>query len=432
MLRETLGSERQRDAEDSEVSVLKRKKSTPQRLSTYDLLLALDHVLRLCHNPLGLTGFQRQDADTSEPTPAESESPLISKNTLVLVSDNGSDANALKWFLQYHLQCRTLMFYDPRHKLIRVMVNSANNCGYQAAQGYARILISWTRGPWDARKWFRVVAEESVEFLKMVGAGHEHSDGVSVIKFMMARCAMEKNVVEHEVSVRTVVDWLREAKFYKQQAASGDPNRWDEFHSAWRSLRSEVSLLTIVLLSYGIKNGLIQMTKEGAPAATESLVRAAEQAGVSENLKSGQKERKVIYSKFKNKLQAILYLLLDNDLLASINTWFAVSNPVSEYLNELRRSVRGREGTYQFWQRLAQGQWRKTLTQISEACLSQECHRSIGISDNTDVAGSVFYFRATVDSAIVQYQDWLFERLLQYACSVMKYLCMYECLGFNY
>ena len=400
-------------------------------MSTYDLLLALDHVLRLCHNPLGLTGFQcqRDDEASSEPPPAESESPLISKHTLVLVSDNGSDANASKWFLLHHLQCRALVFYDPRHKLNRVIINAANNSAYASASGYAKILISWTRGPWDARKWFRVVAEESVEFLKMAGAGHEYSDGVSVIKFMMARCAMEKNVVEHEVSVRTVVDWLREAKFYKQQAASGEPNRWDEFHSAWRSLRSELALLTIVLLSYGIKNGLIQMSKEGTPAATESLVRAAEQAGVSENLKAGQKERRVIYSKFKNKLQAVLYLLLDNDLLASINTWFAVSNPVSLHLNDMRRSVRGREGTFQYWQKQAQGHWREVLKEINDACLSQESHRSIGISDNTEVAGSLFYFRATVDSAIVQYQDWLFERLLQYALSVMKYMCMYECLG---
>ena len=407
---------------------MKKAARSLERVSTYDLLLATDHVLRLCHSPLGLTAFREGHGDVSAAgAESGSESSFSAKSTLVVVSDNGSDANAARWFCLHHLKLRALFLYDPRHKCHRILANAMTKCGYASAAGYAKVLISWTRGPWDNRKWFRVLAEESVELLKMVGDAHEHSDGVSVIKFMLPKIAADRNMVEHDVSVRTAVGWLREANFYKKQAATGNPSRWDEFHSTWRALRPEIGLLTVVLLSYGFKNGLIKM-EGGKPAVTESLVRAAEQAGVHENLKAGQKERRVIFSKFKNKLQAVLYLLLDNDLLASVNTWFAVSNPVSEYLNEMRREVRGRQGSWQFWQKQAQGEWRKTLNKIGNACVDPCCHRSIGISDNTELAGSLFYFRLNTEDGTVQYQDWLFERMVHYALSVMKHMCLYESL----
>ena len=395
----------------------------PDRVSTYDLMLSLDHVIRLVHNPRGLVGFQYDDEDAESPPRPD----FITAKTLVLASDNGSDANAMKWFVCHHLKLRVLNLYDPRHKCQRILVNTMNHCGYQTASGYARILISWTRGPWDNRKWFRVVAEESAEFLKMIGPAHEHSAGVSVIKYMLPRIAAEGGLVEHEVSVNDAVTWLKEAKFYKEQAASGEPSRWDEFHATWRCLRHEIALLTVVLVSYGLKNGLIQMNGEH-PAVSQSLVKAAEQAGVSENLKAGQKERRVIYSKFKNKLQAVLYLLLDNDLLASINSWFTVSNPVSLYLNDMRRDVRGRQGSWEFWQRQAEGQWRGTLNKIVEAALDQQCHAHIGIANTAEVQGSMYFYTLTADSAIVQFQDWLFERLVHYALTLMRFMCIYELL----
>lgn len=77
----------------------------------------------------------------------------------------------------------------------------------------------------------------------MIGPAHEHSAGVSVIKYMLPRIAAEGGLVEHEVSVKDAVTWLKEAKFYKEQAASGEPSRWDEFHATWRCLRHEIALL---------------------------------------------------------------------------------------------------------------------------------------------------------------------------------------------
>ena len=156
-------------------------------------------------------------------------------------------------------------------------------------------------------------------------------------------------------------------------------------------------------------------------------MKAAEQAGVSENLNAGQKERRVIYSKFKNKLQAV-DLLLDNDLLVFNQLLVHSVKPSVMYLNDMRRDVRGRRGSWEFWQRQAEGQWRGTLNKIVEAALDQQCHAHIGTANTAEVQGSMYLNTLTADSAIVQFQDWLFERLVHYALTLMRFMCIYELL----
>ena len=89
-----------------------------------------------------------------------------------------------------------------------------------------------------------------------------------------------------------------------------------------------MATLTIVLLSYGIKTNLLSQDKLDIVKATQQLQATAERAGLT-TLAAGQRERRAMYSKCKNKLVAVTYLALDYDLVTNINTWFSVSLPIS-------------------------------------------------------------------------------------------------------
>ncbi|CAE7262166.1 unnamed protein product [Symbiodinium sp. CCMP2592] len=86
----------------------------------------------------------------------------------------------------------------------------------------------------------------------------------------------------------------------------------------------------------------------------------------------------------------------------------------------MRRDVRGRQGSWEFWQRQAEGQWRGTLNKIVEAALAQQSHAHIGIANTNEIQRSMYFYTLTADSAHVQFQDWLFERLVRYALTLMR------------
>ena len=158
--------------------------------------------------------------------------------------------------------------------------------------------------------------------------------------------------------------------------------------------------------------------------STATLAAAAEKAGLT--MAAGQRERAAMYARCKNKLEAVTYLALDFDLVANINSFFGVSRPISHYLNAIRRDVRGRSGTWEYWRTQAQGHWKVMLTDISSACIDPDIHRTAGLVDEKDATQSVFYQAVPTDDGLLQHQDFLYERLVRYSVGLMRFVCLYE------
>ena len=60
------------------------------------------------------------------------------------------------------------------------------------------------------------------------------------------------------------------------------------------------------------------------------------------------------------------------------------------------------------------------------SCLDADSQRSIGLIGQAEAGNSLFYFQLQPDDGMVHHQDTLYERLVHYAVTLSRFLCMYE------
>ena len=134
------------------------------RQVSYEQVLGLHQIIQSMFPALenGLLAFK--------PTSQQEKSDLRTLPCLTVTSDAGADAQSCLQFLQYHLGLRMLTFWEPRHKLARCLENSQNKSNLRSALHIAEMILNFSRGPWVNHRWFRILQEECVDYLKCCSA----------------------------------------------------------------------------------------------------------------------------------------------------------------------------------------------------------------------------------------------------------------------
>ncbi|CAE7768076.1 mug158 [Symbiodinium sp. CCMP2592] len=395
---------------DSDVA-FKKYKGPPERAAAYDSLLAFDHCLRIMHDDSGLQAFLPKEGEGQE---AED---LRHKPILSITSDHGSEQESARWFLLYELGCRGLFLYDARHQLHREFENATNLAGMRSKMKMAQAILSYCRGPYKGAKWFRVLQEEAFDFAKTLALAQDGA-GEVLLKAIAPRVAREKGLSAEECSPKALLKMLEEARFLRSYTGSGNFSRWDEFHSAWRSRRDESGLLLLLMQSYCLRAGILKGSSSGVDfafgvaeaAAAASATAKAEKEG-SKTMKEAKAATTALYNRCKNKFHVVCLLLMDLDLMTALNSWHAITFPLSRQLNTLRKEVRGRQGALAMWRSFALGDWISVVSEMHDAIFDADLHRRLGLLTHEDCAGSMFYNKLSEEHPLVSQQDMLFGQL---------------------
>ena len=282
------------------------------RASAYECLLQLEHVLESC-NLKGLAHFI--------PTEAQDSSSLLNLPTLITHSDSGSDIFAAWCFSQWKLGARQWHFGDPRHANQRVLENAAKLAGVSGSLGLFNNILTLNEGPWQEHKWWGTIREEAWNYLWMSRNAGAEKDAVvanPLVRRLLPQIIREagwSNLLEKDV-IRLVHERLQEASFLKRKGSSGSDTRWDEFHSQFRERKAELSLLYLLLLSYGVQCGYLQtkdMESENVNLSVEALP-----AEEGQSIKTARQKQDDLYNRCRNKLHVATVILAQEDVPADV------------------------------------------------------------------------------------------------------------------
>ena len=275
---------------DEEDQVMQKVKKKP-RVASYDMLLAMEHVLD------AIGDHQLESFLPKDKTDEESKVSILDAPTLVTLTDCGSDCFCPMWFALSHLKMRLWHFPDPRHRLVREQANAAQHSGLRGCLALSDVILQFFLGPWEEHKWWQVVKEETSQYLNMARlaakAGENH-EGNALIRHLLPKIAQEQGWVENETTVERVHEALSEALFLRRRGASGNSSRWNEFHWSFGERRKEFSLLLLILVSYGINMGYVQQAD--APVLTSlqtQAQRASNRASEAKTLKEAKQSSSV-------------------------------------------------------------------------------------------------------------------------------------------
>lgn len=405
------GSERERHDLEAPAKLPKKKKA---RLSTFDSLLGVDHALESITGG----GFTMWFPSAVALEPKE---PILKRKTLVTVTDMGSDMAAGLSFLTYHMQMRLLSIYDPRHKLHRELQNAVQGASLAYSVGlFSDFVLTFMRGPWQEFKWFQVIQEETEEFLAMLDKGCGGCE--RLLLSLLPRIAREKNLPN--MSISDARDLLAQCHFLRSRGGSGNTSRWDEFHSTYKTLKGEFALLLLILLSYGIKMNYFGADDSilcDLPLREVKRPQTEEPAAEGKTLQSLRQEKDRLYARCRNKLHATAMVLLNLDVVREAAIWFHCSLPVSNELNDLRRTVQGREAALLHFQAEARGEGFEVVTEIISKLTDSNVLREAGILLAEDVADNAFLQSITEDHAECQTQNALYQKIATTVLELLKF-----------
>jgi len=337
-----------------------------------------------------------------------------------VTSDHGSEQESARWFLLYELGCRGLFLYDVRHQLHREFQNATNLAGMVSKMKMAQAILSYCRGPYKGAKWFRILQEEAMDFAKTLACADDGS-GQVLLNAIAPRVAREKDLSLEECSPQALLKMLQEARFLKAYTGSGNFSRWDEFHAAWKSRRDENGLLLLLMQSYCLRAGILQVAKNNVALASG----VADLATAASKAKEASQKTAALYARCRNKFHVVTMLLMDSDLINALNAWHGITYPLSRQLNCLRRDVRGRQGALAMWHSFASGQWMSVVQEMYDAVFDADLHGRLGLLRQEDCAGSTYYYNLSEEHPLVTHQDSLFRQL----CDMFFCACYHKCLS---
>ncbi|CAE7234181.1 unnamed protein product [Symbiodinium sp. CCMP2592] len=295
------------------------KKAT--RHASYEQLVGLNQTLKSMFPALekGLLSFRRTETAGSQ--------DLRSLPTLIVTSDAGPDLQSGLQFLQNGLGIRAVCFWEGRHMLSRELENALTHIEHmKPAMIISEMILNFSRGPWQGHRWFR---EECVDFLSILeAAGTPESS--ALLHFFHPRVARDLGVSEASLCMSQVMDEVRQASFL-QKRGPANISRWDTFHSGWEERRPEMSLLCMLLVSFGVKMGFL-----GKAKATLEGPSGAGTAAEDEPVTMSGESRAKLWARCKNKLHCVATALLNTDLRFDLDAWFFLSKPQSQALHDLR------------------------------------------------------------------------------------------------
>ena len=382
-----------------------------QRLPSFEQVVALEQTLQsMCPSTPSLMAF------TSPDKGASLEQPMLCLN-----ADAGPDVNSCLQFLQNHVRVRMLHFWDPRHRLARELENAVSHAKLKGVLSLGELVISFSRGPWSSHKWFRRLQEEMVDFAATLSAASPdvRDRGGFLFQHLREEIAGQAGMHVEELTPEMCKSLLTHSGFLRKRGPS-NMSRWDAFAVGWSERKSELGLLKLLCMSYGLKAGYLQpATNTAAARAGEEWANKALSSEVSEGdggntLASDAKQR--LFQKCVNKLHVVTNILLQKDTCEKLNCWFHLSWPLSDELHRLRTTLKlGREGCQQHLLAEARGSSLEVLTTIFETVVSPDVREDLRIWHGARLLGAGMLARMTVADPEVKLQDRKCEMVLQMA-----------------
>ena len=396
---------------DEEDQVMQKVKKKP-RVASYDMLLAMEHVLD------AIGDHQLESFLPKDKTDEESKVSILDAPTLVTLTDCGSDCFCPMWFALSHLKMRLWHFPDPRHRLVREEANAAQHSGLRGCLALSDVILQFFLGPWEEHKWWQVVKEETSQYLNMARlaakAGENH-EGNALVRHLLPKIAQEQGWVENETTLERVHEALSEALFLRRRGTSGNSSRWNEFHWSFGERRKEFSLLLLILVSYGINMGYVQQAD--APVLTSlqtQAQRASNRASEAKTLKEAKQRIGAFFSRCQNKLHVATVCLSSDSLMEQLHIWYFASSPLCRELDHVRKHVRGQMATRDYYVNLATGQHLEWTTRTCEVLQCVESLQGCGIfvcSEDIPVYLRNFTASFTTEDPVVIQQDSLVKKL---------------------
>ena len=378
-----------------------------QRLPSFEQVVALEQTLQsMCPSAPSLLAFTNPDPE------GRLEMPVLCLN-----ADAGPDVNSCLQFLQNHVRVRMIHFWDPRHRLARELENAVSHAKLRGVLSLGELVISFSRGPWSSHKWFRRLQEEMVDFAATLSAAPPdvRDRGGFLFQHLREEIAAQAGRHVEEVTPETCKSLLTQSGFLRKRGPS-NMSRWDAFAVGWSERKSELGLLKLLCMSYGLKAGYLQpaTNKAAARAGQEwaGQVLSEEDAG-NTTLATDAKQR--LFQKCVNKLHVVTNILLQKDTCDKLNCWFHLSWPISSELHRLRTTLKtGRDGCQQHLLAEARGSGLEVLTTIFETVVSPDVREDLHIWQGARLgAGTIG--RMTVQDPTVKLQNSKCEMVLQMA-----------------
>ncbi|CAJ1444367.1 unnamed protein product [Effrenium voratum] len=383
------------------------------RHASYEQVLGLDHCLRTMFPSLskGLLSFEPMPAALSAATTAHDPRRLP---TLCITSDAGSDTQACVQFLQYGLSLRMAHFWEPRHRLARELENSANQVkGLRASLVCAEMVLNFSRGPRLNHRWFRILQEECVDYLGVCA-----EEPSALLRHFLPGVARECGIAEADLSIEQAHQLLQQARFLKVRGPS-QTSRWDNFHSGWGERRKELSLQTLLLVSFGVKTGYLNAKSATAKYSEANLPKGED----APETMSGE-TKAALFKRCRNKLHCVTLALLNQDLIADIESWYLLSRPISEALHETRTKLKGPSGTREVLLQEALGGSVDVANQVLEQLMSHDTWEAVGLWFGHKLQGS-FVRRLKADDPLCRLQDERWQKLQAMALAIVQQKLQY-------
>ncbi|CAE7271244.1 mug158 [Symbiodinium sp. CCMP2592] len=377
-----------------------------QRLPSFEQVVALEQTLQsMCPSAASLLEFTAPDPE------GRLEMPVLCFN-----ADAGPDVMSCLQFLQNHVRVRMIHFWDPRHRLARELENAVSHAKLKGALSLGELVINFSRGPWSSHKWFRRLQEEMVDFAATLSAAPPdvRERGGFLFQHLREEIALQAGLHVEEVTPEKCKDLLQHSGFLRKRGPS-NMSRWDAFAVGWSERKSELGLLKLLCLSYGLKAGYLQpATNAAANRATEEWAGQVLSEGDGDNtLGSDAKQR--LFQKCVNKLHVVTNILLQKDTCDKLNCWFHLSWPISQELHRLRTTLkRGRDGCEQHLLEEARGSSLEVLTTIFETAVCPDVREDLAIWHGARL-GAGMIGRMTVEDPIVKFQNKTCQMVLETA-----------------
>ena len=220
------------------------------------------------------------------------------------------------------------------------------------------------------------------------------------------------------MTIEKAHDMLRQARFLHVRGPA-QLSRWDAFHTGWGDRRKELSLLSVLLISYGLKTGFLQCNS-AAKYSEDQLPQSREDQ--SETMTGETKA--ALFRRCKNKLHCVAVALGNRNLIADINGWFFLSSPLSAELHAVRTMSKGTSGAKQVHLREASGASLKVANQIMENVLSAEHWSVLGLWSGEQLHGA-YVQEMRPDHPECRLQDARWARWQQVGLNVMQQVLIY-------
>ena len=242
----------------------------------------------------------------------------------------------------------------------------------------------------------------------------------ALLHYFRPRIARDLGWSEAETTMEQCQARLRECRFLHARGPS-TTSRWDNFHQGWKSLRPELSLLSLLLISYGVKMGFLggKMSQTRNPGPS---IEAPEedQAGTMKG-----ETRQKLWARCSNKLHCVCMALVNEGLRFDLDAWFFLSLPQSEALHTLRTELQsGPCGAFKAQMSESEGAALDICNRILEQMNSPDVWSFLGLWSGGQLLGG---FARQMDLAHpeVRRQSALRKRMLDMMLALLQQKLLY-------